>query len=66
MSYTLNDVMNAILGGIQDTLYYIFKTLADNAQTVATVVVVGVLGYGIMKFGSGLLRNVTGFVRGLF
>jgi hypothetical protein len=66
MSYSLNDVMAAILGGIQDTLYYIFKTIADNAQTIATVVVVSVMGYGIMKFGTGLLRSVTGFVRGLF
>jgi hypothetical protein len=66
MAYTLNDVMTAILTGIQDTLYYIFKTVADNAETVATVVVVGILGYGIVKFGSGILRGVTGFVKGLF
>jgi hypothetical protein len=30
------------------------------------VVVVGILGYGIVKFGSGILRGVTGFVKGLF
>jgi hypothetical protein len=66
MAYTLNDVMNAILTGIQDTLYYIFKTIADNANVIATVVVVGIMGYGIVKFGSGILRGVTGFVKGLF
>jgi len=66
MAYTLNDVLNAILTGIQDTLYYVFKTIADNASTIAVVVVTGILGLGIVKFGSNILRNVSGFVRGLF
>jgi len=66
MAYTLNDVLNAILAGIQDVLYYVFQTIADNASTIATVVVTGILGYGIVKFGSNILRNVSGFVRGLF
>jgi len=66
MAYTLNDVLNAILTGIQDTLYNIFSTIANNAEIIATVVVVGMLGYGIVRFGSNILRNVSGFVRGLF
>jgi len=65
MAYTLNDVLNAILTGIQDTLYHIFSTIANNAEIIATVVVVGMLGYGIVRFGSNILRSVTGFVRGL-
>lgn len=66
MAYTLVDVLNALMAGIQDTLYFIAKAVADNAQVIATIVIVGVLAYAVMRFGSRIFRSVTGWLSGLF
>lgn len=66
MAYSLNDVLNAILTGIQDTLYYIASAIAENAQVIATVVVVGAIAFGVMTFGTRVFRGVTSWVRGFF
>jgi len=66
MAYALTDVLNALMTGIQDTLYYIASAIADNAQVIATVVVVGALAFIVMRFGTRIFRGVTGWLGGLF
>lgn len=64
--YELTEVMTAILGGIQDTLYYIATAIADNASVIATVVVVGALAMMVMKYGTKIFRGATGWLKGIF
>ena len=65
-TYTLADVMQNILTAIQDILGEVAKTIAENASTVATVIVVGGLATMMVKYGSKIFRGVSGFFRGLF
>lgn len=62
---SLSDVLTAILGGIQTVLYEIATSIADNASTIATVVVVGAMAFMVMRFGSRILRGAMGWLRGL-
>lgn len=64
-TYTLADVLNNILAAIQDTLYYISKAIADNANAIATALVVGALAFAMVRIGGRVWRGVSGFLRGL-
>lgn len=66
MAYSLTDVLNAIMTGIQDTLYYIATAISDNADVISKIVVVGSLAFGVMTFGTRVFRGVTSWVRGFF
>ena len=65
-TYTLSDVMQNILTAIQDILGEVAKTIAENASTIATVIVVGGLATMMVKYGSKIFRGVSGFFKGLF
>ena len=64
--YTLAEVFTNILSALQDVLYYITKAIADNAQVIATVVVLGGLAYMAVTHGRRIFTSVAGFLRGLF
>lgn len=64
--YTLADVMSAILTGIQDTLYYIADTISTNASVIASVVVLGGLTLGMVRFGGRIFRGFGGLLKGMF
>lgn len=65
-TYTLADVMTNILTAIQDILGSIASTIAENAGTIATVMVVGGLAMVMVRYGSRIFRGFSGFFRGLF
>lgn len=65
-TYSLADVMQNILTAIQDILGEVAKVIAENAATVATVIVVGGLATVMVKYGSRIFRGVSGFFKGLF
>ena len=65
-TYTLADVMTNILTAIQDILGEVAKVIAENAPTIATVLVIGGLAYVMVRYGSRVFRGVSGFFRGLF
>lgn len=66
MTYTLTDVFNNLLTAIQDILGEVAATIADNASTIASIVVLGGLMTGVMYFGGRALGGITRWVRGLF
>jgi len=63
---TLADVLTSIVNAITTILGEIATTIANNATTVAVIVVVGALAFGVMRFGSRILRGAMGWFRGLF
>ena len=65
-TYTLTDVMQNILTAIQDILGEVAKTIAENAASIATIIVVGGLATMMVRYGSKIFRGVSGFFRGLF
>ena len=65
-TYTLTDVMTNILVAIQDILGEVAKTIAENAESIATIMVVGGLATMMVKYGSKIFRGVSGFFRGIF
>ena len=66
MAYTLTDVLNAMLTGIQDILGNVATAIADNASVIASLIVLGGLIFGVVRFGSSAIRRITGMVSGLF
>ncbi len=63
MAYTLADILNGILTAIQDILGNIASAVADNAAVIASVIVLGGLIFGVVRFGSAALRRVMGLIR---
>ena len=62
MAYTLSDVLNAFLTGVQDVLGNIATAIADNAGVIATFVVLGMLTFAFVRYGSRIVRGVTGWI----
>jgi len=65
MTYTLNDVLNAFLTGVQDVLGNIAQAIADNAGVIGTFIVLGALTYAMARYGGRIVRAVTGWVGAL-
>jgi len=65
MTYTLNDVLNAFLTGVQDVLGNIAQAIADNAGVIGTFIVLGALTFAIARYGGRIFRTVTGWVGAL-
>jgi len=65
MTYTLNDVLNAFLTGVQDVLGNIAQAIADNAGIIGSFIVLGMLTYAIARYGGRIVRAVTGWVGAL-
>ncbi len=61
---SLADVLGKILEGIQAILYQVASSIADNANVIATVFVVGALSFLVARFGSRLMRSVGTWFRG--
>jgi len=66
MAYTLTDVMNSLLTAVQEILGNIAQAIVDNAAVIAQIIVIGGLVFGVVRFGSSVVRRITGFARGLF
>jgi hypothetical protein len=62
---SLADILTSILNAIQTILAEVATAIADNAGVIASVVVTGFIAFAVMKFGSKMLRGVTGWFRGL-
>jgi predicted PurR-regulated permease PerM len=63
---SLADILTSVLNAIQTIIGEVVNAIADNASVIATAVVLGGLAFLMFRFGSKLLRNVTGWFRGLF
>lgn len=63
---SLTDVLNNVLTALQTILYQITKAIADNAQVIATVIVIGGLAYMVARYGSRILRGALGLFRVFF
>lgn len=66
MAYSVSDILNTMLGAIEDILGNVASVIAANAGVIAEVVVIGGLVYGLVRFGNRLLRPVFNWVTGLF
>lgn len=66
MTYTLNDILNSILTAVQDILGNVASAISDNAETIATILVLGGLTLVMVRYGSRIFRSITGFIGGLF
>jgi len=65
VAYTLQDILNAILTAVQDVLGNVASAVADNASIIATLVVLGMLTFAVVRYGSRIFRSVAGWVRGV-
>ena len=66
MAYTLTDILNSMLTAVQDILGNVATAIADNAYVIGTVVVLGGLTYAVVRYGSRLMRSITGWLGALF
>jgi len=66
MTYTLNDILNSVMTAIQDILGNAASVIADNAETIATLVVLGGLTASVVRYGTGIFRRITGWIGALF
>ncbi len=65
MTYTLQDILNSIMTAVQDILGYVANAIADNAEVIASMVVLGALTLGIVRYGGTIFSRLTGFLGGL-
>jgi len=63
---SIADILNNILNAITTVLGAVAQAVADNASVIGTIVVIGALAYGVMKFGRGVFSGLSGWFRGLF
>jgi len=66
MAYTLTDILNSIITAIQNVLGSIASAVADNAEVIGTLVVLGGLTYGVVRYGNRIFRQITGAFGALF
>lgn len=65
MAYTLSDILNSILTAVQDVLGNVAAAIADNAGIIATLVVLGMLTFAVVRYGTRIFRGIAGWVRGV-
>jgi hypothetical protein len=65
MAYGLQDILTSILTAVQDILGNIASAIADNASVIASIVVLGALTFGVVRYGTRIFRQIAGFVGGL-
>jgi len=63
---SLADILTEVLNAIQTILFNVASAIADNASTIATVLVLGGITYMVFRYGTRMLRGVGGWLRGLF
>ncbi len=66
MTYTLNDVLNSFLTAVQDILGYVASAISDNAELIASIVVLGGLTMIVARYGTQVFRRITGWLGALF
>jgi len=66
MAYTLADILNSMLTAIQDVLGNIAAAIADNAGVIGTLVVLGGLTYGVVRYGSRVFGQFTRMIGAFF
>jgi len=62
-AFTLASVMTNILTALQDILGNVAQVLAQNAQVIATVIVLGGLTYVLVRYGRRIFSGISGFFR---
>jgi len=62
-AFTLADVMTNILIALQDILGNVAQVLAQNANVIATVLVLGGLTYVLVRYGRRIFSGLAGFFR---
>ncbi len=65
-TYTLADIMSNILTAIENIIGEVAKVLAENAGTVATVVVIGGVAMLLWRYGSRIFSGISGMFRRFF
>jgi len=63
---SLADVLSQILSAIQTILYEVATAIANNASTLATVLVLGAIAFVVMRYGSRMFRGIMTWFRGFF
>jgi predicted PurR-regulated permease PerM len=62
---SLADVLNAIISAVNTILYEVATTIASNASTIGTVLVIGALAFFTMRYGNRIFRGVSRWFSGL-
>jgi hypothetical protein len=65
-SYSLADIMANILAAIQNIIGEVAKVLAENAGTIATVVIIGGVAMLLWRYGSRIFSGISGMFRRFF
>jgi len=64
MTYSIQDILNSILTAVQDILGNVASVIADNANVIATMIVLGGLTIGVVRYGNTIFRRLANFVGG--
>jgi hypothetical protein len=62
---SIGDVLNNILSAINSVIGAIATAIADNAEVIGTVVIVGALAVSVMSIGKKVFSGLSGWFRGL-
>jgi hypothetical protein len=62
---SLADILTQVLNAIQTILYEVASAIADNASVIASVAVLGFIGFAVMRFGSRMFRGLSTWLRGI-
>jgi len=65
-TYTVGDILNMILGAVQDLIGWVASAISENAQIIANVVVLGGLVVSVAYLGRRAFRAISGWLRGFF
>lgn len=63
---SLADTLSSFLSSIVGVLSSVATAIADNADVIATVMIVGALTFIVIRYGTRIMNSITGWFRGLF
>jgi len=63
---TLGDVLNSIMNTIVQVLSNVVNVIAQNAGTIATILVIGGLVFVTVRYGKRIFAGISDFLKGLF
>lgn len=62
----LAGVLSSVLDSIVGILGAVATAISENAEVVATVLVVGALAFVVIRYGSRMMRGITSWFKGMF
>jgi hypothetical protein len=66
MTFDWGTMLGDMLDAIGDVITSFITSLSDNADTIAEILIVGVIAGAAIKFGNRIFTGITGAIKGIF